>query len=149
MPAGTSAQPVASVFDETEQYFRDNPSEDFQFMPVAYNAHMRGRLECFKHVADLPKEAPDTGINSWQGVIWKDRRCPRWSKWEPGISPREHLAEGRSRKFTKRLNRIALVVSLVAAIVTVVLLTTPDAVGCQTVKNVAGWFHALSWLSCR
>jgi len=164
-PGGSSPQPMYAVYDETEEYFREHPSGDFFFVPVIYNAQMQGHLTCFRRVAELAKEAEEHGLKSglpgspsWSAVIWRDRQCPKWSQYEPGIAPREQLAEERSRRFALQIRSIEGRLTLaaiifgaiigVAQIVAAALAVTPDAMGCQLVKNVGGWFHALSWLTC-
>ncbi len=162
MPGGSGAQPVYAIYDETEPYFREHPSEAFTFMPVGLNAHKQGRLVCFRHAADLPQEAEEQGVKSgqpgtasWTEVLWKDRQCPLWSRYESGLAPREHLAEARAQKFESKLSSVATRLTWLAIGVTLVigfvqlLVMTPDAIGCQTVKNVLGWFGALSWLTCK
>jgi hypothetical protein len=161
-PDGSSAQPKYAVYDETEPYFREHPSGDFFFVPVFYNAYMQGHLTCLRRVAVLDKEADDEGLRtgspgtpSWSAVIWKDRKCPMWSKYEPGVAPREHLAEARAQQFETQLSSIATRLTIVAILVGAaigllqLLVMTPDAVGCQAVKNVLGLFGALNWLACK
>jgi hypothetical protein len=144
-----SEQPVFAIYDETEQWFRDNPREDFEFVPVGINAYKPGRLVCFRQAEKLHKEAPDTGVGSWTEVIWRDRQCPKWSQWEPGVAPREQLADERSRKFTLDLKRIETRLTWLAIMVAIVigllqmLLLTPDTIGW---KLVAWLFRPLEWL---
>jgi hypothetical protein len=165
-PGGTSEQPQFAVYDETEDYFREHPSGDFFFYPVLYNAQKQGHLTCFRRVTVLDKEADDEGLRSgspgapsWTAVIWKDRQCPRWSEYEPGIAPREQLAEERSRQFALQIKSIegsltwaaikfAVIIGL-AQIVVAALAVTPEAAGCQLLKNVIGWTGALSWMTCK
>jgi hypothetical protein len=153
-PGGTNPQPMFAVFDETEQYFRDHPKGNFDFVPANYNAQKVGHLTCFRRVADLPKEVDEQG-GSWAAVIWKDRKCPKWSKYEPGLSPREYLAEARSQQFETKLTSTATRVTIAVAIVGVIvgllqlLSITPESIGCQLVKNTLGWLGALSWLTCK
>jgi len=66
----------------------------FPFMPVGINAQKQGRLVCFRHAANLPKEVAERGVNAgsvgdpaWVAVLWLDRKCPTWSRWEPGLAP--------------------------------------------------------------
>jgi hypothetical protein len=165
-PGGSSPQPMYAVYDETEEHFRKHPSGDFFFVPVFYNAVMPGQLTCFRRVANLPKEVDEQGEKSgspgapsWSVVIWSDRRCPKWSQYEPGVAPREHFAEERARNFTfqiksieSRLTWAAIIFGAIigiAQIVAAALAVTPDALGCQLVKNVGGLFGALSWLTCK
>src|ERR1700734_3220973 len=99
MMVGASEQPQWGVYDETEQFYRDRPSEDFSFFPVGINAQKQGRLVCFRRVANLPTEARAQGAltgsaaglagePAWTAVVWKDRKCPTWSQWGPGVAPR-------------------------------------------------------------
>ena len=99
---------------EVELDERDHPRQFFHFIPGESNAQKLGEFTCFRHVADLQEEMRIAGgPRQWQAiqtdelagasaraaeaVIWKDRTCPRWSKYEIGISPREHLAEQKER----------------------------------------------------
>jgi hypothetical protein len=153
-------------------------------VPVAYNAVMQCELVCFMRAADLVSEAREQGEKSglpgesaWTEVIWRDRHCPRWSRWQLGVPPRDqvalenqrHLEESR-RQFQLQLNafseeqqerqrhadrRLALVVAVLAVVIGIVQLAaailamTPDAVGCPLVKTVGGWFGWLTGLTCR
>ena len=151
-PGGTSEQPQFAIYDETEQWFRDNPSEGFQFVPVGINAYMQGRLVCFRRAATLHKEATDNGIGAWTEVIWRDRQCPKWSLWEPGVSPREQLADERSRKFTldlkaieTRLTLLAIKVAIVIGVIQL-LMMTPDSYGGRLLSWV---FRPFLWLRYR
>jgi hypothetical protein len=58
---------------------------------------------CFRHIANLPRELHEIAIvhpnDATEQVIWKDRHCPRWGKYEPGVAPREQLQEDKSRAF--------------------------------------------------
>jgi len=135
---------VFAIYDETEQWFRDHPSEDFPFVPVGINAYKQGRLVCFRRAANLPKEAAELGEStgspgntSWTAVIWGDRKCPTWSQWEPGFAPRDYLAEERSRRFTldlksieTRLTWLAIKVAIAIGLLQL-LLMTPDSIGWQ------------------
>jgi hypothetical protein len=145
---GSGAQPMYAVYDEAEPFFRENPSGDFAFVPVFYNAVNPGNLTCFRRVADLVKEADEEGVRSglpgapsWQAVLWKDRKCPMWAKYEPGISPREYFAEARAEKFTERFNKITTRLTLLAILVGLLqLLTmTPDSILYRMGKTVMCW----------
>lgn len=56
-------------------------------------------VECFLHVGDILgetiKELEAAGDGNWaaaeQRVFWKDRRCPYWFGYSPGVSPKRHL----------------------------------------------------------
>ena len=147
---GISPQPMYAIYDETEEYFREHPSDGFYFV-TALNSSVPHRLACFRGAANLFKEAEPEGNTSsaWHAVIWRDRHCPKWSQWEPGFDPRQQVAENRSRQFTLainsiegRLSRLALRVTVALGLLTLiisVLVMTPDAVGCRTVKNAVGW----------
>jgi hypothetical protein len=112
-PAPGNSREHSGVF-EVEMDQRDHPRQFFHFIPGESNAAKLGELTCFRHAADLQEEMRVAGgPRQWQpiqtdefakasagaadAVIWKDRNCPRWSKYEIGISPREHLAEQKAR----------------------------------------------------
>jgi hypothetical protein len=57
----------------------------------------------------------------WSEVVWKDRSCPKWSQYEPGIAPREHLAEERSRQFTLDLKSIETKLTYLAIRVAIII----------------------------
>ena len=148
MPVGVNEQPWAAIFDETEQSYRDNPLDDFTFLPVGLNAVKQGQLVCFRKAANLPMEAAKGiesgvhGIHAWHGVVWLDRQCQKWCQWEPGVGPREQFAEERSRKFMldlkgieTRLTMLAIKVAVVIGLVQL-LLMTPDSVGCKLLARM-------------
>ncbi len=88
-----------SVYDGTEQYYREHPNEGITVVSVAYNAQMQCELVCFMRATDLVKEAREQGEMSgspgesaWTEAIWRDRRCPRWSRWQLGVPPRDQVA---------------------------------------------------------
>ena len=136
-------RPMYAIYDETEDYYRQHPANDFPFVPERFNAQMQGRLACFRRVTDLSAESSDGA--RWSEVIWSDRRCPKWSRYEPGIAPREYLAEERSQRFTMDLDKVATRLTLIAIFVTVVLgilqllLITPDSFGCHLLKGKVSW----------
>lgn len=137
-----------AIYDETEPYFRDHPREGFEFVPVSFNAQFTGRLACFKRVAELHKEATDDGEHAWLAVLWRDRKCPKWSKYEPGFSPREQFAETRARRFARQLSVIAWSLALLGILVGALVMPT-DAAGCQLLKNAVGWAGLLQWFHCK
>jgi len=152
MTLGSSKQPQWGVYDETEAWHREHPSEDFSFYPVGINAQKQGRLVCFRGAADLPKEAADKGQQtgspgnpSWAAVIWLDRKCPKWSQWEPGFAPRDQFAEERSRRFTLDLKSIETRLTVIAILVSAFIgllqlsLMTPDSFG---------WQLCVKWRPC-
>lgn len=158
MPGIDSEQPQWAVYDETEQWYRDNPGENFKFYPVGLNAEKYRRLECFRHVANLPKEAAALGVNAgsfgdpaWVAVLQLDRQCPTWSQWEPGFAPREHFAEERSRKFTRDLKSIETRltwIGITVAIIVGVLVMTPESVGWPLWHWIVSWWTNFScWCS--
>ncbi len=110
-PSAPGAQREHSGFYEVEPTDRERPRRFFNFVPGETNSWKQGELTCYRHAADLQAEirsprpnrevATDEDSESRaaaQGVIWMDRRCPRWSAYEPGISPREQLREVRARQ---------------------------------------------------
>jgi len=181
---GSAPRPIYAVYDEAEEYYREHPNDGLTFVPVGYPTAVQCELTCFVRAANLFQEARHQGEGSgspgepaWLAVIWRDRHCPRWSRWQLGVPPRDqvalenqrHLEEDR-RQFQLQLNafsqqqqehqrhadrRLALAAVTLAVIIGVVQLTaailamTPDAVGCQLVKNLVGWTGALSWLTCK
>jgi hypothetical protein len=153
----TSGRPYAAVCDEAEPEYRENPSSGFHFMPVGFNADKIGHLVCFRLAANLPKEAaalgaePTGGAPSeavWTDVVWKDRQCRTWSQWVPCISPREQLAEERSRRFTLDLKRIETRLTWTGIGVAIVIgllqlsLMTPDSLGWKLWTRAANWWHS-------
>lgn len=46
-----------------------------------------------------PRDRAAHPHDATERVIWKDRHCPRWSKYEPGVAPREQLQEAKERAF--------------------------------------------------
>ena len=150
---GGGERPQWAVYDETEQFYRDRPTENFSFYPVGINAQKQGRLVCFRRVADLPLEAGAQGARMgapiaspaapvWTAVIWKDRKCPTWSRYEPGVAPREQFAEERARRFTLDLKSIESRLTWTAIWVAIIIglmqlsLMTPDSFGWRLVKKV-------------
>ncbi len=99
-PGGPRAH---SIFAEVEPHEREQLSPDSQFVPGDANAWQQGEFGCFARVADLPKELLEAAAvdsnDAAERVIWKDRHCPRWSKYEPGVAPREQLQELKVRAF--------------------------------------------------
>ncbi len=95
-----------SIFAEVELAQRNEPRADFNFVPGEANAWKPGEFGCFAHVADIPKELREVAKvhpnEETERVIWKDRRCPRWSEHEPGVAPREQLQEEKARDFEKQ-----------------------------------------------
>jgi hypothetical protein len=134
-------------------------------MPFGYDSNKQGRLVCFRRAADVPQEGragTEAGLaptTSWTEVLRKDRKCQKWAQYEPGVAPREQLAEERSRQFTlqiksieSRLTWAAIIFGAIIGVTQIVaaaLAVTPDAMGCQLVKDVGGWFGALHWLTCK
>ncbi len=55
---------------------------------------------CFVRAADLEREygTPLNRARQAQLVLDRDRRCPRWSAYVPGFSPKEHLAYARAQQ---------------------------------------------------
>jgi len=88
-------------FHEAESADREHPERFFQFVPGETNALQSGELVCFRRAADLQHEigeAASAGAgDAAEVVIWRDRHCERWIAYEPGISPRDHLAELKAR----------------------------------------------------
>jgi hypothetical protein len=150
MPNQTTDRPYTAVFDETEAEYRERPCHGFHFMPVGFNADKLGQLVCFRVTANLLQEATARGADIgapgesvWADVIWKDRKCPTWAQWVPGVSPREQFAEDRARRFTldlkhieTRLTRIAIVVSVVIGLLQMSLMT-PDSFGWRVARHIA------------
>jgi hypothetical protein len=99
-PGGPRAH---SIFAEVEPHEREQLRPDSQFVPGEANSWQQGEFGCFAHVADLPKELLEAAAvdsnDAAERVIWKDRHCPRWSKYEPGVAPREQLQELKARAF--------------------------------------------------
>jgi hypothetical protein len=90
-----------SIFAEVEPPQRDQPQSDFTFVPGEANAWKPGEFGCYRHEVDLPREIRDHSVinpnDATASVIWRDRHCPRWTRYEPGLSPRDHLLETRTR----------------------------------------------------
>jgi hypothetical protein len=112
-PAPGNAREHSGVF-EVEPEERNHPRQYFHFIPGESNAQKLGELTCSRHKADLQEEMRVAGgPRQWQdvqtdafasasaaaaeAVIWKDRNCPLWSKYQIGVSPPEHLAEQKVR----------------------------------------------------
>lgn len=152
MPNQTTDRPYTAAFDETEAEYRERPCHGFHFMPVGFNADKSGRLVCFRVAANLLEEATALGADigapgepMWAAVIWKDRKCPTWSQWMPGVSPREQFAEERARHFTLDLKRIETRLTVIAILVSAFIgllqlsLMTPDSIGWRLYVTVAHW----------
>jgi hypothetical protein len=147
---------------EVDPLHREKPKLDFNLVPGETNAWKAGELACFRHVADLPEEIRTAhwahgGDLAAEEVVWKDRHCPCWSPYEPGIPPREHLAEvkarqleadrrefqlklnafetqqaDRERRSDRRLMKAAIWLAIIIGavqVVTSVFAMTPDAIG--------------------
>jgi hypothetical protein len=158
---GINEHPQWAVYDETDGSYRERPGEDFSFYPLGYNAQKQGRLVCFRRAANLPKEALDLGQNTgalgnatWTAVLWLDRKCPTWLQYEPGVAPRDQLAENRSRRFTIDLKKIETRLTVIAICVSAFIgllqlsLMTPDSFGGLLCKKVdlckqflTEWYH--------
>jgi len=97
-PGGPRAH---SIYAEVEPHQRTHPCSEFNFVPGDANSWQPGEFGCYRHFADLPKEllaaASTHPTNVTEHVIWQDRHCPRWSKYEPGVAPRGQLQEEKAR----------------------------------------------------
>jgi hypothetical protein len=102
-PIAPGAPRAHAIFAEVEPHEREHPDAEANMVPGEANAWMQGEFGCFAHVADLPKELRETiashPSDGTERVIWKDRQCRRWSKYEPGVAPREQLQEMKARAF--------------------------------------------------
>jgi hypothetical protein len=102
-PAQYGGPRAHSIFAEVEPHERDQPRADANLVPGDANSWMQGEFGCFAHFVDLPKELSEAETshptNATEHVIWKDRHCPRWSKYEPGVVPRDQLQEVKQRAF--------------------------------------------------
>ena len=156
MPNQSTDRPYDAVCDETEAEYRERPYHGFRFMPVGFNAEKLGRLVCFRRAANLLQEAETLGAlagtpgeSVWTAVISKDRKCPTWSPWVPGVGPREQFAEERSQRFTLDLKNIETRLTLLAIKVAIVigviqlLMMTPDSYGGRLLAWV---FRPFGWL---
>jgi hypothetical protein len=97
-PGGMRAH---AIFAEVEPQQRDLLPSEFNFSPGEANAWKPGEYGCFRHEVDLPKEIREHSVlspnDATASVIWSDRHCPRWTQYEAGLSPRDHLLETRTR----------------------------------------------------
>jgi hypothetical protein len=151
-------------FFEADLQFREHPSQAFKMVPGDTNAWHDGEFACFRHVADLPGEMLKCPA---EDVVWADRHCPQWSAYEPGISPREHLAElkarrleedrrefqltlnafetqqaDRERRADRRLMSAAIWLAVIIGavqVITSVVAMTPDAVGYRSLRGFWCW----------
>lgn len=88
-------------FQELEPRERQDVQESFPFIPgSSSNALKTGELACYRRAADLPVEIAEfssvQGISRQQAaqrVVKKNRDCPKWCAYEPGIDPAGHLQE--------------------------------------------------------
>ena len=98
-------------YTEVEPHERDEPRGDLQFVPHGTNSKIQGEFACYRHHADLAKEIRDDSsadtVKAGEAVIWKDRHCPRWSKYEPGIAPSDQLQEAKARAFEEERQAFA------------------------------------------
>lgn len=141
--------PVFAVYDETEPHFRATPPDGFNFVPVGINSAKPGHLVCFRRAADIPAEIGQDPNRDVAAVIWKDRQCPRWSRYEPGLAPRDYLAEERARQFDANISAIANRLTWTGIGVAIVIgllqlsLMTRDSLGYQLVERLVRWATAL------
>src|SRR5260221_6447499 len=90
---------------EAEPDFRENPLAVFNLVPGESNSWMRGELTCYRHAANLPLEIagvrtrlpkPDSADSDFAGgpaareVLYRERQCSRFFRYEPGVSPPDH-----------------------------------------------------------
>ena len=158
-----------SGFHETENADRDHPERYFDFVPGETNALQKGELVCFRRAADLPhemEEASAAGASAAE-VVWRDRRCVRWIAYEPGISPRDHLAElktrdleegrrefqrsmtrheerqaARERRADRRLTKAAIWLGSIVGLAQL-LTMSPDSIGYRWLVALGQWLWGL------
>ncbi|HYB65832.1 MAG TPA: hypothetical protein VEC59_11295 [Steroidobacteraceae bacterium] len=105
-------------YHEVSRDARNQPQRRFAFVPGETNAVQAGELVCFKDAANLPQEMneaegrhPDQPGAEAVEVIWRDRQCASWCRYEPGTPPREQLTEQdqeRERRADRRLTKAAI-----------------------------------------
>lgn len=90
-------------YNEVELHERDEPRDDLHFVPHGTNSKVSGEFACYRRHADLPKEIRDDSsgdiLKVSEAVVWKDRHCHLWSKYEPGVEPRDQLEEMKARDY--------------------------------------------------
>ena len=59
-------------------------------MAVPYFRSMATRPACFRHVIDMPHQAPADTVLAFINL---DRQCPKWWPYTPGMDPKEHFSE--------------------------------------------------------
>jgi hypothetical protein len=101
IPNESTGQRSHLGFFEAEQTDRDKPAQLIKLVPGESNAWQDAHLVCFRYAADLPKEIAEIASLgddvAARDVVWKDRHCPLWCAYEPGLSPRDHLYELKAR----------------------------------------------------
>ena len=103
---------VYEGYSEVEKHDRDAPRGGFSFVPGETNAVHPGEFSCYRQVANLPGEIAATlaagnlpGANDVQRgdeaarrVLYRDRHCPKWIRYQPGLDPVETYRELRTRE---------------------------------------------------
>jgi len=156
---------------EVEQPDRENPLASFDFVPGETNALHKGELVCYRHAADLSHEIVELATSgrisedeAARATIYKVRACDRWSKYEPGLDPRQHFVElnaraleadrrefqvkmseleqrqdQRDRRQDRRLNKTAILFAVIiglAQIIASTLAMTKDSIGFGWLKYI-------------
>jgi hypothetical protein len=110
-PTAPGAPRAHSIFAEVEPHERDRPNAEANIVPGEANAWMQGEFGCFAHVVNLPLELLEVAkahpSDATERVVWKDRHCPRWSRYEPGVAPRDQLREAKARAFEEERQAFA------------------------------------------
>ena len=129
-------------YHEVERYDRENPRDEFIFVPGESNAQHQGEFGCYRGAANLPEEITHTaeadGVvrdEAARRVLTRDRVCAKWIQYEPGLAPAETFRELRlrtveaerrdfdqrlasfERRFNKRLTWTAIAFALVIGLV--------------------------------
>jgi hypothetical protein len=90
-------------YNEVELHERDEPRGDLHFVPHGTNSKVLGEFACYRLHADLAKEIRDDSagdiLKASEAVVWRDRHCNLWSKYEPGVEPRDQLEEMKARDY--------------------------------------------------
>jgi hypothetical protein len=156
---------------EVESDDPEQPGQFFDISPGEANARKAGELTCYKGVHDLQKEMVTAGgpaharavqdehyaragAAAAKTVIWKDRGCPTWMAYEPGLSPKELVQElcnraaveiedrrqARHHESDRRLTLAAAVLATiigVAQIIAAVLTMTRDSIAYTWLRAVS------------
>lgn len=108
-----------TIFDEvgdasrnTGELFGNLGDTDMMASAVCYRNHIR--MEAEISAAMCSDEAKDDLDAATLVVLNRDRKCPRWARYEPGFDAKEHLLEHRLRVAENIQTRVGIATFFVA-----------------------------------